>query len=55
MNVRFAFAENELGLMEWNLRPIVFAPGETEVTTPESHNFRYAMVFGKDVRAELVK
>jgi hypothetical protein len=55
VNVRFAFAENELGLMEWNLRPIVFAPGETEVTTPELHNFRYAMVFGKDVRVEVVK
>lgn len=55
VNVRFAFAENELGLMEWNLRPVVFAPGETEVTTPESHDFRYAMVFGKDVRADVVK
>ena len=55
VNVRFAFAENELGLMEWNLRPVVFAPGETEVTTPEEHNFRYAMVFGKDVRVEVVK
>lgn len=54
VNVRFAYAENELGLMEWNLRPVVFAPGEHEVTTPEVHNFRYAMVFGKGVRAELV-
>lgn len=55
VNVRFAFAENELGLMEWNLRPVVFAPGEREVTTPEVHNFRYAMVFGKGVRVELVQ
>jgi len=55
VNVRFAFAENELGLMEWNLRPVVFAPGETEVTTPEVHNFRYAMVFGRGVGVEVVK
>ncbi len=52
--IRFAFDRAELRLVEWNLRPVVFAPGETAVTTPEVHDFRYAMVFGKGVRAELV-
>lgn len=55
VNVRFAFARQELGYAEWNLRPIVFAPGETTVTTPEVHDFRYAMVFSRGVRAEVVK
>jgi hypothetical protein len=55
VNVRFAFARPELGLAEWNLRPIVFAPGEMTVTTPEAHDFRYAMVFARGVRAEVVR
>jgi hypothetical protein len=55
VNVRFAFARHELGYVEWNLRPIVFAPGELTVTTPERHDFRYAMVFARGVRAEVVK
>jgi hypothetical protein len=53
--LRFAFADVELGLAEWNLRPIVFAPGEHVITTPEVHDFRYVMVFGRGVRAELVR
>lgn len=52
VQVRFANASNELGLIEWNLRPVVFAPGETSVTTPEVHNFRYVMAFARNVRAE---
>lgn len=55
VNVRFAFTRNELGYVEWNLRPIVFAPGETTVTTPEMHDFRYAMVFARGVGAEVVR
>lgn len=55
VNVRFANLESELGLVESNLRPIVFAPGEHVVTTPESHLFRYAMAFGTNVRAEVVR
>ena len=55
VNVRFAFARPELGYVEWNMRPIVFAPGETTVTTPESHEFRYAMVYARGVRAGLVR
>ena len=53
--VRFANARDELAFVEWNLRPIVFAPGETVVTTPEAHNFRYVLVFGRGVRAEVVR
>jgi len=53
--VRFAFARPELGYVEWNLRPIVFAPGEMTVTTPETHDLRYAMVFARGVRAEVVR
>ncbi|HEV7240788.1 MAG TPA: hypothetical protein VGQ36_16230 [Thermoanaerobaculia bacterium] len=49
VHVRFANHRNELGLLELNPRAIVFAPGETEVTTPEEHTFRYAMAFGRDV------
>ncbi len=52
--VRFAFDRSELRFPEWNLRPVVFAPGESVVTTPEIHDFRYAMLFGKGVRAEVV-
>jgi hypothetical protein len=54
VQVRFANYSSELGLIEWNLRPIVFAPGETSVTTPEEHSFRYAMAFGSDVRADVL-
>lgn len=55
VNVRFAFDRAELRLAEWNLRPLVFAPGEHTLTTPEIHDFRYAMVFGRGVRAEVVR
>ncbi len=55
VKIRFANARNELGFIEWNIRPIVFAPGERVVTTPEAHDFRYVMVFGRGVRAEVVK
>lgn len=55
VNVRFAYGREELGYAEWNLRPIVFAPHENTVTTPETHDFRYAMVFATGVKAELVR
>lgn len=55
VNVRFAYQRQELGYAEWNLRPIVFAPGETTVTTPETHDFRYAMVFARGVRADVIR
>ncbi|HEX6100171.1 MAG TPA: hypothetical protein VF432_27910 [Thermoanaerobaculia bacterium] len=54
VQVRFANDPSELGLLELNPRAIVFAPGETEITTPEEHHFRYAVAFAPDVKIELV-
>lgn len=55
VRVRFANAREELGLIEQNLRSVVFAPGEKTVTTPEKHSFRYAMVYARGaVMAEVV-
>ncbi|HJQ39272.1 MAG TPA: hypothetical protein VKB93_19200, partial [Thermoanaerobaculia bacterium] len=51
IKIRFANIAPELGLIDFNLRPIVFAPGELSVTTTEAHDFRYVMVFGRGVRA----
>jgi hypothetical protein len=53
--VRFANLSSELGLLEWNLRPVVFAPGEQEVSIPEAHSFRYAMAFGTDVKIDVLR
>lgn len=53
--VRFANHEDELRLVEWNLRPIVFAPGELTVSTPESHSFRYATAFARDVKIDVLR
>jgi hypothetical protein len=55
VQVRFANDRSELGLLELNPRAIVFAPGETEVTTPEEHIFRYAVAFAPDVKVEVVR
>lgn len=53
--MRFANVPGELGLIEWNIRPIVFAPGEREVTTPEKHGFRYALAFAQDVHVDVLE
>jgi len=53
--MRFANIPAELGLVEYHIRPIVFAPGERQVTTPEQHGFRYALAFARDVRVEVVR
>lgn len=55
IQVRLANDASELDQISWNFRPVVFAPGETVVTTPESHHFRYAVVFARDVRVEVVR
>jgi hypothetical protein len=55
VNVRFANTRGELELIEWNFRPVVFAPGETVVTTPEPHRFRYVMVFGRGVKVDVLR
>lgn len=53
--VRLANDRSELEEIGWNLRPVVFAPGETEVTTSEAYGFRYVMVFASDVNVEVVR
>lgn len=55
VEVRFANERSELGNADWNLRPIVFAPGERIVTTPESWQFRYVLVLGGRASVEVVK
>jgi hypothetical protein len=56
VNVRFANVPEELGLVDWGLRPLILAPGEGEITTPESHAFRYVMVFNKkEAAVEVVR
>jgi hypothetical protein len=56
VNLRFANVRDELGLLERNLRPVVFAPGELAVTTPEEHEFRYLLVYGRGkVSAEVLQ
>ncbi len=56
VNLRFANARDELELLERNLRPLVFAPGERVVTLSEEHHFRYLMVFGRGtVTAEVLR
>lgn len=53
--MRFANIPEELGLLDYHVRPIVFAPGEREVTTPEPHGFRYALAFATGVRVGVVR
>jgi hypothetical protein len=55
VRIRFASERSELGLVEWNLRPVVIAPGERSVTIPEEHQFRYVMLFGRNVRADVLR
>ncbi len=56
VKLRFANLREELERVEWGLRPLVLAPGESVITTPEARGFRYVMVFARrDVRAEVVR
>lgn len=57
VQLRFANNASELPLIEWGLRPVVFAPGERVITIPESRRFRYVMVFGRTEaeRVEVVR
>ena len=52
---RTANLREELDAIVWTTRSVVFAPGETVVTTPEEHAFRYILVFGTNARAEVVQ
>lgn len=54
--VRYANARPELSLIEWRVRPVVFAPGERVVELPEvNENFRYVLVFARDVSVEVLR
>ena len=53
--VRFANHEDELGFAGAIHREIVFAPGETVVTLPDSNAFRFAMLFDRSVEAEVLE
>lgn len=53
--VRFANVESELGVIDWGVRQVVFAPGEDVVTIPETRSFRYVLAFGRGVTAEVVR
>ena len=56
VNLRFANVREELERVEWGLRPLVLAPGEPVITTPESRGFRYVIVFARaGARAEVVR
>jgi len=55
VNVRFANVREELGTVDWNFRSYVFAAGERMIVDPETRNFRYVMVYGRHVRAEVVQ
>lgn len=55
LQLRFAHDLRDLDSIEWNLRPVVFAPGERVLTSAEAEQFRYVMVFGRNVTAEAVR
>lgn len=55
VQVRFANDTREISGLSWNLRPIVFAPGEQTVTAANQETFRYAVVFGRNVRAKVMR
>lgn len=55
VNVRFANVKEELSAIDWNLRSYVFAAGERVVVDPEVRSFRYVMVYGGHVRAEVLQ
>ncbi len=55
VNVRFANAPQELRPIEGPIRPFVFAPGEATVSDPEVRRFRFASVYGRPARVEVLK
>lgn len=53
--IRTANHREELDAIDWNSRAVVFAPGERVVTTPETHLFRYVLVYGVGASAEVTR
>jgi hypothetical protein len=54
VEIRLTHDLEGLESIDWNPRQAVFAPGERELTLPEEHSFRYALVYGTGVRAAVV-
>lgn len=55
VKVRFANDASELRPVEGDIETFVFAAGETSIVDPEERGFRYVMVYGGGVRADVVK
>ncbi len=55
VNVRFANAPDELRLIEAPVQPFVFAAGEASVVDTDVHHFRYASIYGRPARADVLK
>lgn len=55
VTIRTANLREELNALDWNTRAVVFAPGERAVVTPETHAFRYVLVYGVSGRADVVR
>ncbi len=55
VNVRFANAPDELKLIEAPVRPFVFAVGEAAVVDTEVRHFRYASVYGRPAKADVLE
>lgn len=55
VNVRFANAPEELRPIEGTIRPFVFAPGEATVADTEVRHFRFASVYGRPAKADVLK
>ena len=53
--VRFVNHPDELGFAAAIQRYVVFAPGETVVTIPETYEFNFAMLFDRGVDAAVVR
>ncbi len=52
---RYANVADEFGITEAQVWSTPFGEGERSLTEPESHNFRYVIVFGGRARAEVVQ
>jgi hypothetical protein len=54
VNVRLANSLEETSRVDWQIRPFVFASGETTLTDPEAFGFRYVVVYGGRATAQVV-
>ena len=55
VNVRFHTERADLFAVEGAVVPFVFAAGETSIVDPQTREFRYAEIFGTQVKAEVVQ